>query len=157
MHPEYPDGEEVQGVYVCSLKRQFKQWVWFQGTVKYRLATPGNHGDLQLKIAWKALLEWGEKATTSNSHLSDDRPFPESPLQLRTPENQVAPGTVWTGNIPESWLEQPNIPEEQRLATPLAHKPTPGTMTSDPSDARGENHCQNTRQQGTPNLTPVLT
>ena len=104
MHPEYPDGAEVQGVHVCLLKGQPKQWVWFQGTVKHRMATPGKHGDLQLKVAWRPLLKWGKKETTSNFLLWDDRPFLECPLQLRTPENRVAPATVWTGDIPQAWL-----------------------------------------------------
>ena len=67
MHPEYPDGAEVQGVFGATLKGQPKRWVWFRGTVKYRLATPGKHGALQLKIAWQALPEWGEKAEAANS------------------------------------------------------------------------------------------
>ena len=79
MHPEYPDGAEVQGVYVCSLKGQHKQWVWFRGAVKCRLATPGKHGDLQLEIAWQPLPVWGKKAPTSNLELWDIRPFPECP------------------------------------------------------------------------------
>ena len=81
----------------------------------------GQHSNLQLKIVWRPFPEWGEKATTSNFELWDDRPFAECPLQLRTQENQVAPGTVWTGNIPEAWLGEPDIPEEQRVATALAH------------------------------------
>ena len=87
-----------------------------------RLATPGKHDDLQLKIAWRPLSEWGEKATTSNLELWDDRPVPECPLQLRTPENQVVPGTIWTGGMTEAWLEEPDIPEGQPVATALAHK-----------------------------------
>ena len=122
MHAEYPDGAEVQGVYVCSLTGQPKQWVWFRGTVKCTLATPGNHGDLQPKVAWQPLPEWGEKATTSNFELRDYRLFFECPLQLRTPENGVAPWMVWTGHLPEAWLEEPDIPEERRVATALAHK-----------------------------------
>ena len=43
MHLEYPDRAEVQGVYVCSLKGQPKQWVWIRGTVKCALASPGKH------------------------------------------------------------------------------------------------------------------
>ena len=90
--------------------------------MKCRLATPGKHGDLQLKIAWQPLWERGKKATTSNFELWDHRPFPECPLQLRTPEKQVTLGAVWTGDIPEASLEEPNIPNEQRVATALAHK-----------------------------------
>ena len=113
MHPEYLHWAEVQGVYVCLLTGQPRTRVWFQGTVEHRMATPGKLGDLQLKMAWPPLPEWGEKATTSN---------PECPLQVRTPESQVAPRTVWTGDIPEAWLEEPDIPEEQRVGNALAHK-----------------------------------
>ena len=72
MHPEYPDGAEVQGIYVCSLKGQLKRWVWFQGTVKHRRGTPGKHANLELKIVWRRLPGWGEKATTSNFELWAD-------------------------------------------------------------------------------------
>ena len=113
MHPEYPDGAEVQGVYVCSLKGQPKNQVLFHGTRKHRMATPGKYGDLQLKIVWRPLPRWGEKATTSNFELWEERLFPECPLQRRTPDNQVAPGTVWTGNVLEAWPEERDIPEEQ--------------------------------------------
>ena len=90
--------------------------------MKHGMATLGKDGNLQLKIAWQPLSEWGERATTSNFQLWDNRQFPEFPLQLRTPENQVAPGTVWTGDIPAAWLEEPDIPEEQRVAMALTHK-----------------------------------
>ena len=122
MHPEYPDGIKVQVVYVCLLKGQAKQWVWFHGAIKHRMATAGKHCDLQLNIACGPLLEWGKKATTSNCELWDDRLFPEYSLQLRTPDNQVARETVWTGDIPEAWLEEPDIREEQRVVTALARK-----------------------------------
>ena len=103
----------MQGVYVCWLKGQPKQWVWFHVAMKHRMAKPGKHSDLQLKTAWRPLPESGQKVTTSDFELWDDRPFPGCPLQLCTPENQVTTGTVWTGDIPEGWLEEPDIPEEQ--------------------------------------------
>ena len=71
---------------------------------------------LQLKIKWQALPEWGEKAETSNLELWDNRQFPECPMQLRTPANQVPPGTVWTVDVLQAWLEEPDVPEKQRLA-----------------------------------------
>ena len=122
MPPQYPDRAQVQGLQVRSLKGQPKQWVCFHGTVKHRMATPGKHGDLQLKVEWRPLPELGEKATTSNFELWDHRLFPECPLQLRTLENQVAPGKVWRGEIPEAWLEEPDLLEEQQAVTALAHK-----------------------------------
>ena len=103
----------MQGVYICSLKGKSKKWDWFQGTVKHTLGTPGTHGDLQLKATWQPLLEWGEKATTSNFEVWDDRPFPECPPQLRISENEMARGTVWTEDILEAWLKEPDTPEEQ--------------------------------------------
>ena len=60
-----------------------------------------------------------ERAETSNLELWDDRQFPECPVQLRTPANQVPPGTVWTGDVPQAWLEEPDVPEEQQLATAI--------------------------------------
>ena len=122
MHPEWPDGAEVQGVYGATFRGQPKQFVWFRGKIQGRLATPGQHGNLQLKIKWQALPEWGKKAETSNLELWDDRQFPECPVQLRTPANQVPPGTIWTGDVPQTWLEEPDIPEEQRVATAINHK-----------------------------------
>ena len=119
MHPEWQDGAEVQGVFGATLKGQPKQFVWFRGKMKGRLATPGQHGNLQLKITWQALPEWGKKAETSNLKLWNDRPFPECPVQLRTSAKQVLPGNVSTGDLPQAWLEEPNIPEEQLLATPI--------------------------------------
>ena len=119
MHPEWPDGAEVQGVFGATLKGQPNQFVWFWGKIQGRLATPGQHGNLQLKIKWQALPEWGEKAETSNLALWDDRQFPECPVRLRTPANQVPPGTVWTGDVPQAWLEEPNVPEEQLVATAI--------------------------------------
>ena len=119
MHPEWPDGAEVQGVFGATLKGQPKQFVWFRGKMKGRLAMSGQHGNLQLKIAWQALPEWSEKAETKNLELRDDRPFPECPVQLRTPTNRVPPGTVWTGDVPQAWLAEPNIPDEQRLTTAI--------------------------------------
>ena len=83
-------------------------------------------GNLQLKMKWQALLEWGEKAETSNLELWDDRQFLECLVQLRTPANQVPPGTVWTGDVPQAWLEEPNVPEEQRVATAINLKLCPG-------------------------------
>ena len=44
------------------------------------------------------------------------------PTYLRTPANQVPPGTVWTAHVPQAWLEEPDIPEEQRVATAINHK-----------------------------------
>ena len=117
MHPEWPDGAEVQGVFAATRKGQTKQFVWFRHKIKGRLATPGQHRNLQLKIKWQVLPEWGKKAETSNLELLDDRQFLECPVQLRTPANQVPPGTVWTGDVPQAWLEEPNIPKEQRVAT----------------------------------------
>ena len=106
----------------ATLRGQSKRCVWLRGMMKYILATPGNHGNLQSKIAWQGLQEWGDKFSPSNFELWDDRPFPECPLQLCTPENQVAPGTVWTGDLPEAGLEEPNIPDEQQLAAAISHK-----------------------------------
>ena len=70
----------------------------------------GQHGNLQLKCELQALQELGEKAETSNLGLWDDRQFAECLLQLRTPANKVLPGTVWTGDVPQAWLEEPKIP-----------------------------------------------
>ena len=119
MHPEWPDGAEVQGVIGATLRGQLKQFVWFRGKIQGRLATGGRHGNLQLKIKWHALPEWGEKAETSNLELLDDRQFLECQGQLRTPGNQVPPGTVWTGDVPQAWLEEPDVPEEQQVATAI--------------------------------------
>ena len=77
MHPEYPDGAEVQGVFEGTLKELPKRWMWFRGKVNHRLATPGIHGDLHLKISWQALPERGEKAQSSKFKLWDNRPFQE--------------------------------------------------------------------------------
>ena len=65
------------------------------------------------------LPKWGEKAETQNFEFWDDTPFPECPVQLRTPTNRVPPGTVWTGDVQQAWLEEPNIPEEQRVKTAI--------------------------------------
>ena len=119
MHPEWPDGADAQGVFGPTLKGQSKRFVWFRGKIQSRLATPGQHGKVQLKIKWQALPEWGEKGETWNLQLWDDRQFPEFPVQLRTPANQVPPDTVWTGEVPQAWLEEPNIPEEQQVATAI--------------------------------------
>ena len=43
-------------------------------------------------------------------------------MQIHTPANQVPPGTIWTGDVPQTWLEEPDIPEEQRVATAINHK-----------------------------------
>ena len=40
-------------------------------------------------------------------------------MQLRTPANQVLPGTVWTGDVPQAWLEHPDVPEKQLVATAI--------------------------------------
>ena len=40
-------------------------------------------------------------------------------MQLRTAANQVPPGTVWTGDVPQAWLEEPDVPEEQGVATAM--------------------------------------
>ena len=122
MHPKWPDGAEVQGVFGATLKGRAKKFVWFRSKIKSRLARPGQHGNLQLNIAWQALLEWGQKVETQNFKPRDDRTFPESPLQRRTPNNQVPPGTVWAGDLPQAWLNEPNIPEEQRVTTALNMK-----------------------------------
>ena len=122
MHPEWPDGAEVQGVYGTTLKGQPKHFVWFRGKIQGGLATPGQNGNLQLKIKWQALPEWGEKVETSNLELWDDRQLQECPVQLRTPANQVPPGTVWTGDVPQTWLEEPDIPGEERMAAAINHK-----------------------------------
>ena len=50
MHPEWPDGAEVQGVFGVTLKGHQKQSMWFRGKIQSRLATPGQHGKVQLKI-----------------------------------------------------------------------------------------------------------
>ena len=122
MHPEWPDGAEVQGVYGATLRGRPKQFVWFRGKIQGRLAIPGQHGNLQLKIKWQALPEWRKKVETSNLKLWDNRPFPEGPVQLCTPANQVTPCTIWTGDVPQTWLGEPDIPEEQRVATAINHK-----------------------------------
>ena len=66
---------------------------------------------------WLRPVEWGENVETQNLELWDDRPFLGRPVQLRTPTNQVPAGTVWTGDLPQAWLEAPNIPKEQRVTT----------------------------------------
>ena len=76
---EYPEGAEVHWVFGATLKGQPKRWVWFRGTVKYRLVTPGKHGDLQLKISWHSLPKWGKNAEASDLELWDDRPFVNDP------------------------------------------------------------------------------
>ena len=119
MHLECPGGGEVQGVFGALLGGQPKQFVCFRGKIQGRLATPGQHRNLQLKIKWQALPEWGEKAETSNLELWDDRQFLECPVQVRTPANQVPPGTVWTGDVPQAWLKEPDVPEEQQVATAI--------------------------------------
>ena len=35
------------------------------------------------------------------------------------PTNKVPPGTVWTDDVPQAWLEEPSIPEEQRVTTAI--------------------------------------
>ena len=62
MHPEWPDGADIQGGLGATLRGQPKQFVWFRGKIQGRLATPGQHGNLQLKIKRHALPEWGEKS-----------------------------------------------------------------------------------------------
>ena len=57
MHPERQDGAEVQGVFGATLKGRPKQFVFFRGKIKGRLAMPGQHRNLMLKIAWQALPE----------------------------------------------------------------------------------------------------
>ena len=109
-------------MYGATLRGQPKQFVWFRRKIQGRLATPGEHGNLQLKIKCQALPEWGEKVETSNLDLWDDRQFPECLVQLRTPANQVPLGTIWTGDVPQKWLEDPDMPEEQRVATAINHK-----------------------------------
>ena len=84
--------QKYRGCLGPQLKEQPKQFVSFGSKKKRRLATPGQHGNLQLKIAWQALPEWGKKAETSNLELLDNRPFPECPVQLRTPANQSTTG-----------------------------------------------------------------
>ena len=117
--PEWADGAEVKGVFGATLRGQPKQFVWFRGKIQDRLATPGQHGSLQLKIKWQALPKWAEKAETSNLELWDDRQYPDCPVQLRTPANQVPLGTVWTGDVPQAWLEEPDVREQQRVATAI--------------------------------------
>ena len=90
MQPEWPDGAEVQGVFGATLKGRPKQFVWFWGKIKGKLATPGQHGNLQLP-------EWGERAETQNLELWDDRTFPECPVQLRTPTTELPPAL--SGNV----------------------------------------------------------
>ena len=119
MHPKWPDGAEVQRVFGATLRGQPKQFVWLRGKIQGRLATLGQHGNLQLKIKWQAIPEWGKKAETSNLELWDDRQSPDCPVQLRTPANQVPPGTVWTGDVPQAGLEEPNVREQQRVATAI--------------------------------------
>ena len=43
MHPEWPDGAEVQGVFGGILRGQPKQFVWFRGKKQGRQATPVQH------------------------------------------------------------------------------------------------------------------
>ena len=130
MHLEWPDGAEVQGVFGATLKGQPKQFVWFRGKIQGRLATPSQHGNLQLKIKWQALPEWGEKVETSNLKLWDNRQFPECPVQLRTPANHVSPGTVLTGDVPQTGLEEPNVPEGATGGDSDQPQTAPGTMTT---------------------------
>ena len=119
MHRRLPDGTEVQGVFGAALRGEPKQFVWFRAKIQGRLATPGQLGNLQLKIKLQALPEWGKKAETSNLELRDDRQFPECPVQLGKPASQVPPGTVWTGDVPQPRLEEPDVPEEQQVATAI--------------------------------------
>ena len=109
-------------MYGATLRGQPKQFVWFWSKIQGRLGTPGQHGNLQLKIKWQAIPEWGEKVETSNLQLRDNRQFPACPVQLCTPANQVPGGIIWTGDVPQTWLEELDIPEEQRVATAINHK-----------------------------------
>ena len=40
-------------------------------------------------------------------------------MQIRTPANQVPRGTVCTVDVPQAWLEELDVPEEQRVATAI--------------------------------------
>ena len=119
MHAEWPDGAEVQRVLGATLRGQPKQLVWFRDKIQGRPATPGQHSNLQLKIKWQALPDWGEKAETSSLELADDRQFPECAVQLSTPANRVPPGTVCMGDIRQAWLQEPDVPEEKQVATAI--------------------------------------
>ena len=43
-------------------------------------------------------------------------------MQPCTPAQQVPAATIWKGDVPQTWLEEPHIPEEQRVATAINHK-----------------------------------
>ena len=97
MHPERRDGAEVQGVFGATLKGQPKQFVWFRGKIQGRLATPGQHGNLQLKSKWQELPEGAKKrrpqtlnsGTTGSSWSARYSSAHEPTKYRRAPSGQV--------------------------------------------------------------------
>ena len=83
---------------------------------------PGEHGALQLRIWWNPLTSQGQRGKTLPWELWDDRPFPEMPLQLQTAANTIAPGTLWTGDVPHAWLHVPEFTPEEHAEAILQHK-----------------------------------
>ena len=118
--PCTPNGQTAQKYSGCSGPRlEGNQSNLYGSGARYRADLPHLAKMATCKIESQALPEWGEKAVTSNLELWDDRQFPECPLQLRTSANRVPPGTIWTGDVPQAWLEEPDVPEELRLATAI--------------------------------------
>ena len=126
MHPEWPDGAEVQrGVRghaqrtteaICMVPRQDTgqtghSWPTWQPAAEDQMAGAPRVGRESGNFEPRTL---GRQAVA------------QCPVQLRTPANQVPPGTVWTGDVPQAWLQEPNVPEDQHVATAISLKLHPG-------------------------------
>ena len=89
VHPEWPDGAEVQGVFGAALKGQPKQFVWFRGKIQGSLATPGQHGNLRLRIKLQAPRSGARKRKprTTNSGTKGSLGVPGTAPHTRQPSN----------------------------------------------------------------------
>ena len=115
MHTECEVGTLVQVVYNVERPKEAKKWRWFKGTVKDHMLAPGANGAMQLKVHWEAQPRWRFKEAAHPLEVREDCPFPERPLQTCTRENALQPRTLWT----DTWLEQPDVSDEQRTAVML--------------------------------------
>ena len=90
-------------------------WIWCEGTIRYRLRDPGDNGGPQIRVVWhrQKELDQGssapEKPEGHTLELTGARA-----IGLRTGENKAHTGTKYTGKLPPEWsqgLPPPRLPK----------------------------------------------
>ena len=105
-------------------------WIWCEGTIKYRLRDPGDNGGPQIRVVWHRQKELDQGSSASDKPEGHTLELTSAhPIRLRTEENNAHRGTKYTGGLPPEWsqgLPPPRLPKRPPTGkSPRAPVPLP--------------------------------